>query len=80
MGLIDSVVSCQQLCDNIINEAEHVIKNRLNPTMVSQTDSKSEGAVPTIKPHYIVRYTYVEDAGQCCNEILQMVGSVTDLL
>jgi len=63
MGLIDSVVSCQQLCDNIINEAEHVIKNRLNPTMVSQSDSSSAGATPSIKPHYIVKYTYVEDAG-----------------
>jgi len=29
MGLIDSVVSCQQLCDDIISEAEDVIRGRL---------------------------------------------------
>lgn len=39
MGLIDSVVSCQQLCDNIISEAEEVIRGRLlnSLTQDSQT-------------------------------------------
>jgi len=59
MGLIDSVVSCQELCDNIVSEAEEVIKNRLSSCVTSEVSSSSSG--PTITPHYILKYTYVED-------------------
>ena len=36
MGLIDSVVSCQELCDGIMEEAEMIIRNRLNNALVEE--------------------------------------------
>jgi NAD(P)H-dependent flavin oxidoreductase YrpB (nitropropane dioxygenase family) len=40
MGLIDSVVTCQELCESIVSEAEQVIKSRLanSVTLVSDDD------------------------------------------
>ena len=38
MGLIDSVVSCEQLCNSIIAEAESVIRDRLAKTLVTVSD------------------------------------------
>ena len=39
MGLIDSVVSCEQLCNSIIAEAESVIRDRLAKTLVTVSDA-----------------------------------------
>ena len=39
MGLIDSVVSCEQLCNSIIAEAESVITDRLAKTLVTVSDA-----------------------------------------
>ena len=40
MGLIDSVVSCEELCNSIVEEAERVIKDRLVNTLVTTSDAK----------------------------------------
>ena len=39
MGLIDSVVSCEELCTSIIKEAESIIKERLANTLVTVSDA-----------------------------------------
>lgn len=44
MGLIDSVVTCQQLCDDIVDEAEAVIRGRLADCVVADI-----GTVESIK-------------------------------
>ena len=40
MGLIDSVVSCEELCSSIIEEAENIIKDRLANSIVTVSDAK----------------------------------------
>lgn len=40
MGLIDSVVSCEELCSSIVAEAESVIRDRLMKTLVTTSDAK----------------------------------------
>ena len=39
MGLIDDVVSCEELIDGIVNEAETIIKNRLADSVIVDIDS-----------------------------------------
>ena len=34
MGLIDEVLSCEELCDGIVEEAEFIIRSRLAKTIV----------------------------------------------
>merc|ERR1712168_601580 len=41
MGLIDSVVSCQELCDSIVAEAESVINGRLANSVTQTPDERS---------------------------------------
>lgn len=38
MGLIESVVTCQELCDSIVTEAEQVIRSRLLSSITEQSD------------------------------------------
>ena len=40
MGLIDSVVSCQELCDSIVAEAESVINERLANSVTQTADER----------------------------------------
>ena len=40
MGLIDSVVSCQELCDSIVAEAETVINERLANSVTQTADER----------------------------------------
>jgi len=40
MGLIDSVVSCQELCDSIVAEAETVINERLANCVTQTADER----------------------------------------
>ena len=62
MGLIDSVVTCQELCDNIVSEAEQVIKGRLASSVTSVSDDdESSKAAPTITPHWLLQYTYTDN-------------------
>ena len=42
MGLIDSVVSCQELCDSIVAEAESVINGRLANSVTQTPDERSK--------------------------------------
>ena len=39
MGLIDSVVTCEELCQSIINEAESIIQDRLANSIVTVSDA-----------------------------------------
>ena len=39
MGLIDSVVTCEELCQSIINEAESIIQDRLANSIVTISDA-----------------------------------------
>jgi len=62
MGLIDSVVTCQELCDNIVTEAEMVIKERLANSVTSVSDDdESNKAPPQITPHWLLQYTYTDN-------------------
>jgi len=62
MGLIDSVVTCQELCDNIVTEAEMVIKERLANSVTSVSDdAESNKAPPQITPHWLLQYTYTDN-------------------
>ena len=40
MGLIDSVVTCEELCSSIVAEAETIIQNRLANSIVEVSDAK----------------------------------------
>ena len=40
MGLIDSVVSCDELCSSIVEEAENIIRDRLTNSIVTVSDAK----------------------------------------
>jgi len=62
MGLIDSIVTCQELCDNIVTEAEEVIKGRLfsSVTLVSD-DADGSKAPPKITPYWLLHYTYTDN-------------------
>ena len=40
MGLIDSIVSCQELCDSIVAEAEAVINERLSNCVTQTADER----------------------------------------
>jgi len=65
MGLIDSVVSCEELCNSIVAEAEAVIKNRLSYSVSSFSDEEvdeEQFQPPTITPHWILKYTYCDNA------------------
>jgi len=79
MGLIDSVVTCQELCENIVSEAEQVINMRLtnSVTLVSDDDNASK-APPTIIPHWMLHYTYVDNVVEKrkphLREHLQLIG------
>lgn len=56
MGLIDDVVSCEELIDGIVNEAETIIKNRLADSVIVDIDS------PIVaKPRWLLEYNYVEN-------------------
>eukprot|EP00092_Neocalanus_flemingeri_P036144 GFUD01039355.1.p1 GENE.GFUD01039355.1~~GFUD01039355.1.p1 ORF type:complete len:434 (-),score=155.04 GFUD01039355.1:118-1419(-) len=62
MGLIDSVVTCQELCDNIVGEAEEVIKGRLaNSVALVSDDDEASKAPPKITPHFLLQYTYTDN-------------------
>ena len=39
MGLIDSVVTCEELCQSIISEAESIIQDRLANSVVAVSDA-----------------------------------------
>ena len=41
MGLIDEVLSCEELCDGIVEEAEFIIRSRLAETIVDVGDDVS---------------------------------------
>jgi len=62
MGLIDSVVTCQELCENIVSEAEEVINGRLTDsvTFVSD-DDESRKAPPKITQYWLLEYKYTEN-------------------
>jgi len=64
MGLIDSVVTCQELCDSIVSEAEQVIKSRLVSSIIEELPEETDGvaSAPVLQPHYLVQYQYCEDA------------------
>lgn len=38
MGLIDEVMTCEELCDGIVAEAEEVIRSRLASVITEQGD------------------------------------------
>ena len=38
MGLIDEVLSCQELCDGIVDEAESIIRSRWAESIVDVGD------------------------------------------
>ena len=40
MGLIDSVVSCHELCESIVAEAEAVINGRLSNSVTTTADDR----------------------------------------
>ena len=40
MGLIDSVVSCHELCESIVAEAEAVINGRLSNNVTTAADDR----------------------------------------
>merc|ERR1711894_357206 len=40
MGLIDSVVTCEELCRSIVAEAENIIQERLANSIVEVSDAK----------------------------------------
>ena len=40
MGLIDKVVSCEELCTSIVEEAEIIIRDRLAGSIVTVSDAK----------------------------------------
>ena len=40
MGLIDSVVSCHELCESIVAEAEAVINGRLSNSVTTTADNR----------------------------------------
>lgn len=67
MGLIDNVVSCHQLCDDIISEAEEVITGRLQNSVDIGTDketsekSKASSSAPSITPHWLLQYKYCDN-------------------
>lgn len=67
MGLIDSVVSCQELCDDIISEAEEVIMGRLQNSVENEKDketseeTKDSSATPSITPHWLLQYKYCDN-------------------
>merc|ERR1712179_102410 len=62
MGLIDSVVTCQELCDNIVDEAEEVITRRLASSVTMVSDDKDQAKdTPKITPHYLLQYTYTDN-------------------
>ena len=56
MGLIDNVVTCEELINNIVDEAETIIKNRLNDSVIIDKDGP---IVAT--PRWLLEYNYVED-------------------
>ena len=65
MGLIDSVVTCQELCEDIVTEAERVINTRLaNSVTIVSDDDQAPKAPPAITPHWLLQYTYVDNVVQ----------------
>ena len=55
MGLIDSIVTCQELCDNIVTEAEEVIKGRLSSSVTFVSDDDEGSKAPTkITPYWLL--------------------------
>ena len=80
MGLIDSVVTCQELCDNIVEEAEEVITRRLASSVTTVSDDKDQANdTPKITPHYLLQYTYTDNVLEkrvpFRQEHLQVAGS-----
>jgi len=62
MGLIDSVVTCEELCEDIVREAEEVISSRLANSVTTTTDDEDTNqASPVITPHYLLQYTYTDN-------------------
>eukprot|EP00092_Neocalanus_flemingeri_P000689 GFUD01000731.1.p1 GENE.GFUD01000731.1~~GFUD01000731.1.p1 ORF type:complete len:441 (-),score=133.35 GFUD01000731.1:545-1867(-) len=65
MGLIDSVVTCQELCDNIVSEAEEVITGRLANSVTLVSDDVSSVDPPKITPHCkwprVLHYTVIDN-------------------
>jgi len=61
MGLIDRVSSCQEVADEIISEAEDVIRNRLSESVIEEP--AKDASSPSIHPHYILKYSVVDDFG-----------------
>ena len=64
MGLIDNVVTCEELINNIVDEAETIIKNRLNDSVIIDKDGP---IVAT--PRWLLEYNYVEDVCYFFSEI-----------
>jgi len=61
MGLIDSVVTCKELCDDIVKEAEEVINKRLVSTVAITADGDEEfRPAPQVVQHWLLHYTYVD--------------------
>ena len=57
MGLIDKVLPCQDLLEAIVEEAEGIIRNRMQDVLVEDED-----APITLEPHWILSYKYVKNA------------------
>jgi len=79
MGLIDSVVTCQELCEDIVTEAERVISTRLASSVTTVSDDEeAPKAGPTMIPHWLLQYSYVEDVVQkrkpFLREHLKLIG------
>jgi len=62
MGLIESVVTCQELCESIVSEAETVINKNLVSSVTLASDDDEVGKVsPKIIPHWLLQYSYVDN-------------------
>ena len=48
--------------DDDDSEAEQVIQRRLSSSVVSVSDDEGEFAAPPVTPHYMLQYTFSEDA------------------
>ena len=56
MGLIDNVVPCQDLLEEIVQEAEDIIQGRMQDVVV-----EDENAPIELEPRWVLSYQYVEN-------------------